>query len=221
MRSVDPVDEEAQRYQGMHAAQRQAMIERHRDSLDYFGYAPQALYWGTSEEQLARFGMLAGIGIRSGASLLDVGCGFGDLYCWLRSQDLVVDYTGLDISPEILAKGRELNPALRLVQGELFDFDWAPQSFDWVVLSGTLNWDVGEGSAYARRVIRRMFSLCRFGVAFNLLDIRTLDMTGLGEIVAYQPHKVLAFCEGITSDCTLYCDYLEDDFTIYMRRANV
>jgi len=214
-----PANEEGDAYQGMHAAQRQQMIERHQDSLDYFGYAPQALYWGTHEEQLARFMMLAGIGIRSGDSLLDVGCGFADLYRWLSSRDMAVDYTGLDISPEILAKGRELNPALRLVQGELFDFDWEAQSFDWVFLSGTLNWDVGEGSAYARRVIRRMFSLCRFGVAFNLLDIRTLDMTGIGEIVAYQPQKVLAFCESISPDCSLFCDYLEDDFTIYIRRV--
>jgi len=213
-----PVNEEGDAHQGMHATQRQQMIERHQDSLDYFGYAPQALYWGTHEAQLARFSMLAGIGVRNGDSLLDVGCGFGDLYRWLSSRDLAVDYTGLDISPEILAKGRELNPALGLVQGELFDFDWAPQSFDWVFLSGTLNWDVGEGSAYARRVIRRMFTLCRFGVAFNLLDIRTLDMAGIGEIVAYQPHKVLAFCESLSPGCSLYSDYIEDDFTIYIRR---
>jgi len=215
-----PANEEGDACQCMHAAQRQQMIERHQDSLDYFGYAPQALYWGTQEEQLVRFSVLAGIGVRSGDSLLDVGCGFADLYHWLSSRDLTVDYTGLDISPEILAKGRELNPALRLVQGELFDFDWAQQSYDWVFLSGTLNWNVGEGGAYARRLIRRMFRLCRFGVAFNLLDIRTLDMTGLDEIAAYQPHKVLAFCQSISPDCTLCCDYMEDDFTIYIRRVN-
>ncbi|HKI59956.1 MAG TPA: class I SAM-dependent methyltransferase [Mariprofundaceae bacterium] len=203
--------------QGMDAVQRQQMKERHQRSLSHFGYAPESLFWGSRGVQKVRFKALAGIGIAAGDSLLDVGCGFADLYSWLASHDLPVTYTGIDLSPEILDRAKELNPELQLLQGEIFDFDWPPQTFDWVFLSGTLNWDLKDEGEHVRRVIRRMFRLCRSGVAFNLLDARDFDARHLVELSAYEPEEMLAFCSQMTPDCCLRSDYLGGDFTIYMR----
>ncbi|GAV21222.1 methyltransferase domain protein [Mariprofundus micogutta] len=204
---------------GMDAGQRKEMIERHRDSVSYFGYSSEALYWESRGGQKIRFEALAEIGIRPWDSLLDVGCGFGDLYSWLNGKGLPVDYTGIDLSPDILAKGLEMNPGLKLLQGEVFDFDWAPESFDWIVLSGTLNWDLHDDGEYAMRVIDRMFKLCRNGVAFNMLDHRNIDAASLLELIAYDVDAVFSFCKKITPACQLRTDYLADDFTIYMRRS--
>lgn len=209
---------ESQAYQGMAGEQRREMIDRHQRSLSAFGYSPESLYWGSRGVQKIRFKALAGIGIADGDSLLDVGCGFGDLYSWLKGHEINVNYTGIDLSPDILGRGIELNPELNLLQGEIFDFDWLPQSFDWVVLSGTLNWNLADDGAYARRVITRMFRLCRSGVAFNMLDARKLDKAVLGQLVGFEPGAIMEYCREISSDCRLRHDYLDDDFTIYMRR---
>jgi len=210
-------EDEAQ--QAMSAAQRQRLIERHRYSFAEHGYAPESLYWGSREEQEIYFETLTEIGIIAGDSLLDVGCGFADLDSWLKARNLPVDYTGIDISPDILEKGIEGNPELNLRQGEIFDFDWQPQSFDWVLLSGTLNWDLGDNGAYALRVIEAMFRLCSKGVAFNMLDKRHIDETALAALFAYNPQEILNFCTEITPYCQLRDDYHDHDFTIYMRRS--
>ena len=202
----------------MDIRQRKRMIERHQQSLSHFGYSSEALFWESRKLQTIRFKVLAEIGIKADDSLLDVGCGFGDLNSWLSAHDLPVEYFGIDLSQDILNKGIELNQRLRLLQGEIFDFDWPAQSFDWVLLSGTLNWKLGDDGEYARRVIRRMFKLCRSGVAFNMLDNRELDSSTLCDLFAYDPGEMLAFCEDITPDCELRCDYHDNDFSIYMRR---
>ncbi|MDX8397741.1 MAG: class I SAM-dependent methyltransferase [Mariprofundaceae bacterium] len=203
----------------MHKKQRLRMIDRHRSSLNHHGYSPNALFWSSRGIQKTRFKVLSEIGVHSGDSLLDVGCGFGDLFNWLGSHDLATDYTGLDLSQEILDKAIEVNPQLHLLHGELFDFDWPMQSFDWVFLSGTLNWNLDDKGAYARRVITRMFELCRHGVAFNMLDIRKLNTTALGDLFAYDPDDILDFCQGLSDDCQLRSGYLDNDFTVYMKRS--
>jgi len=212
---------ENEAYQGMNGLERKMMIERHRKSLDDFGLAPETLFYKSRKEQDVRFEALTEIGIRTGDSLLDVGCGFCDLVSWLNGQEIIVDYTGIDLSPDILAKSFEINPDLKLQQGEVFDFDWSPQTFDWVFLSGTLNWNLADGGDYALRVIKRMFKLCRSGVAFNLLDIREMDASELGGLTAYDPEKILKFCMEITPHCHFRNDYADHDFTIYMKRAEI
>jgi len=205
---------------GMGAQQRRRMVERHRISLNQYGYSPDALFWSSRGIQKIRFRALADIGIGVGDSLLDVGCGFGDLNSWLSGAGLPVDYTGIDLSPDILAKGAEMNPGLKLLTGDLFDFDWSEQSFDWVVLSGTLNWNLNDDGEYARRVIQRMFELCRCGVAFNMLDLHSNDVKGMSDLIAYDVQEMLSFCLEIVPDCSCRSDYLANDFTIYMRRAS-
>jgi len=203
---------------GMDVRQRKRLIERHRKSLSHYGYSTEALFWESRGVQKIRFKALAEIGIDARDSLLDVGCGFGDLFSWLNGHALPVEYTGIDISQDILAKGIEMNPELDLRQGELFDFDWQPQSLDWVFLSGTLNWNLNDDGEYARRVIKEMFRLSRRGVAFNMLDKRDIDAASLRDLFAYDRDEILNFCREITPDCQLRTDYHKNDFTIYMRR---
>ncbi|MDX8407474.1 MAG: class I SAM-dependent methyltransferase, partial [Mariprofundaceae bacterium] len=194
----------------------------HRESLSKHGHSPHTLFWGSRGIQKIRFRVLSEIGIESGDSLLDVGCGFAELYGWLGSQGITVDYSGIDLSPDILARAgalhNKLSGGLRLQCGDLFDFDWPECSFDWVVLSGTLNWQLDDGGNYARRVIQRMFALCRRGVAFNMLNAKEQDMRALPDLVAYDRENMLDFCRSLAPESRCRDDYLENDFTIYMHK---
>jgi len=199
--------------------QRQQLIDKHRDSLNRHGYSPRSLFWESRAIQHARFKALVETGIRSGDSVLDVGCGFGDLRSWLMGQEIEVDYTGLDLSPELIEKARMLHARARFVDGDIFDLESGPQAFDWVVLSGTLNWQLDDGGDYARRVLARMYELCRKGVAFNMLNAHYWKKRPLLGLVAFDPDEMLAYCRQIAPECSLRTDYLDNDFTIYMQRA--
>jgi len=79
---------------------RKRIIDRHRDALLHFGYSPNSLYWSNREIQELRFQILLGTNTPpSVSSLLDVGCGFGDLYNFLKPQAIKTDYTGMTPNP--------------------------------------------------------------------------------------------------------------------------
>lgn len=198
----------------MEAGLRRRILSAHRDSLKRYGYSPWALYWSSREIQEQRFAILFEAGMQSGESLLDVGCGFGDLARWLEAQGCRVDYTGLDLSPELLEEGRRRYPDLELLEGDLFDLDPAPASFDWLVLSGTLNRDLGDGGDYARRLIRRMWQACRKGIAFNLLDARHGPTAERWDLQSFHPGEILRLVQAFAPRVQLRDGYLDNDFTL-------
>ncbi len=200
----------------MNKEQRKRIIDRHRDSLTRHGHHPNALYWSCKAIQEIRFKVLGEIGIESDDSVLDVGCGFGDFKSWSEAQDCPLDYTGIDLSPDLLTEARKRHQDGSFFDGDLFDMDFTDQSFDWVVLSGALNEQLHDEGAYARSVIKRMYVICRRGVAFNLLDARQFSVH---DLQSHDPIEILEYCAKLSPDCTLREAYLDNDFTIYMRKA--
>lgn len=199
----------------MKKEQRKRIVDRHRDSLTRYGYSSHALYWSSTKIQEARFGVLAEIGVQSGDSLLDVGCGFADFKGWFEKQGGGLDYTGIDLSPDLLAEAAKRHPDAELLLGDLFDMELADQSFDWVILSGALNELLHDDGDYARRTITKMYQLCRKGVAFNLLDGRHFKPH---DLQTHQPEDMLGHCRDICPGSVLRDDYLGNDFTIFMRK---
>ncbi|MDX8407939.1 MAG: class I SAM-dependent methyltransferase [Mariprofundaceae bacterium] len=202
----------------MKKEQRKRIVDRHRDSLKRHGYHPNALYWSTREIQEIRFEVLAGIGIEAGDSLLDVGCGFGDFKGWFEKQGGDLDYTGIDLSPDLLAAAAQRHPDGNFFCGDLFDMDFTDSGFDWVILSGALNELLHDEGDYARRVVRRMYALCRKGAAFNLLDARHFRAH---DLQTHMPDEMLAWCWGLCPASIVVDDYLKNDFTIYMHKGQV
>ena len=199
----------------MKKEQRKRIVDRHRDSLTRHGYHPNALYWSNREIQEIRFRVLAEIGIQSGDSVLDVGCGFADFKSWMAEQGRDIVYTGVDLSPDLMRVAREKHPHATLVCGELFDCDFAAGSFDWVVLSGALNEQLFDDGAYAHRMITAMFDLCHKGLAFNLLDARHLKAH---DLQSFKPEEILNYCRQLSPNVKVIDNYLDNDFTIYMKR---
>jgi len=199
----------------MKKEQRKRIVDRHRDSLTRYGYHPNALYWSSREIQEIRFRVLAEIGIESGDSILDVGCGFADFNRWIVEQGKPVCFTGIDLSPDLIRVARGKHPDAELLCGELADFDFKSGSFDWVILSGAMNEQLHDGGSYARRMIAAMYDLCRKGVAFNMLDARHLRAHDLQSV---DPYQMLDYCTALCPDVELHDDYLANDFTIYMVR---
>jgi len=195
---------------------RKRIVDRHSDSLKRFGYHPNALYWSNKKIQELRFKVLAAIGVQSGHSVLDVGCGFADLSSWFALENTEVDYTGIDISPHLIevAKGRHSH--LDLFVGELKDGNFKARSFDWILLSGALNEPYSDKGKYTRKTIKEMYRLCRHGVAFNLLNEHAVKAY---DLQSFEPEAVLEYCETLSANCELRTDYLDNDFTIYMRKT--
>ena len=112
-------------------------------------------------------------------SILDLGCGTGTLTHALLEKSASV--TGLDSSPEMIAKARRLYPGMdfRVLDARLmpwrnrFDIVFSNAAFHWIPDHGTL-----LNAVY--RVLKPQGKLvCEFGARFNILRISEAFRTAL------------------------------------------
>jgi len=195
---------------------KQNIILIQRDAYRRHGYHPNSLLWSSHEAQEIRFQILAQIGIEAGDSVLDIGCGFGDFSGFLEKHDKAVEYTGIDLSEDLVQEGRKQFPDINLITTDLFEFDPKPNSYDYVTLSGTLNRKYSGSEEYALEVIQRMFETCRKGVAFNLLNARHEWTAGRWDLQSFVPDELLQELNIKTAKSEVIDQYLDNDFTVYL-----
>lgn len=212
--------------------QRLRIQTRHKVSVDRYGCQPKALYWSNRDVQQVRFQILTEILPRATLlksrswSLLDVGCGFADFFGFLNQQDYFPKYTGIDVSPDVVRAAKIQQPEVKIKQGELSDFNFRQGKFDYVMLCGALNEVVEtevEGTAeqqgeYAKSVIYAMYQLCKKGVAFNLLDKRNQWVQSRFDLQSFEPLEIMEYCQSFANEVELIEGYLDNDFTIYLRK---
>ena len=204
----------------MQSKQRQRIIARHKSSLYQHGYGPQSLYWQDGQVQQLRFEVLLRCGIKSGDSVLDVGCGLADLKYYLDERGIEVDYHGVDLSPDLVEAAQTRDPQLSLVVGDLFDLDPPAESYDWVLLSGALNEPLGDNGEYMARCITRMYQVARKGIAFNLLNADYgWSEQQLYQLQPYSPADVIKLLQKLSTDVCSRDDYLETDVSYFVWKS--
>jgi SAM-dependent methyltransferase len=155
-------------------------IQRHyEETLSRFGATPQGLDWPNAKDLETRFSVMLGGAPRSPTPLrlLDVGCGVGLLldYIQAHGQADAWDYTGLDISPAMIAEARRRHPHTRFMARDLIADPDVDEAYDYAVLNGvfTVRRDVAheEMEAFVQTLLSAVWARCRVGLAFNVMSI--------------------------------------------------
>src|SRR5262249_34477738 len=98
---------------------------RYRERWLKYGYDPQSLGW-TKDCQWVRFAAaFEGLREEDCSSVLDFGCGFGDLLAFLRSKRWQGYYTGVELVEELMveaAKRHSTDTRASFVYSDLEDF---------------------------------------------------------------------------------------------------
>lgn len=197
---------------------------RHKASIERFGYKPQALFWTDQDAQLQRFKVLASLlpsvekPNHQAWSILDVGCGFADFYAYLNQAGYHINYTGIDVSPDMIDSAAWLHHGITLFEGELADQAFEENAFDFVFLSGALNEVVDETGAYAKSVIRDLYRIARVGVGFNLLNKHNPWIQSRPDLQSFYPASIAAFCERFADKVDWRSDYLPNDFSVFLNK---
>ena len=181
------------------------------------GMSYKTLNWGSIESQKLRFKVLAEIADLTGKKILDVGCGLGDFAEWFSSNNINVDYYGLDLTPELVNHAKVKYPNLNFVNGSIFskNINFLP-TFDFVFASGIFYTYTSDGEMLMKEAISNMWKLCKQGIAFNSLSIwsHSIDQD---EFYA-NPVEILEYCRTLTPWIKMRHDYHHKDFTVYLYR---
>ncbi|HCS12384.1 MAG: hypothetical protein COS82_06635 [Zetaproteobacteria bacterium CG06_land_8_20_14_3_00_59_53] len=178
----------------------------------------EALGYRASDSQVKRFEALVSVGNLNDCLVLDVGCGHGDLKGFLDARFHGFNYVGIDQMTEFVQQARHVYGQRPSCYFCVADFTQAelPRA-DYVFASGVLGYRCADPGYYFA-MIDRLFGAARRGLAFNMLDKEYFPDHPL--LVGHDVYEVLEYCRGLAPDAEMLRGYLDDDFTVLMRRGD-
>ena len=210
---------------------KERQIEYYERLLAEHGENYKALDWNSLESQRLRYKIFKEIFIygkkASGISVLDVGCGFGDLYGFFKAEGLLgrnrINYTGYDISPKLLAVARKKYSDAKFELTDILENRYVPKH-DYIFCSGIFNIQTSEKNEqldFVKEMIFRMYDLCNCGVAANFLSegampVSNLENLNSGSYFYFKPEEIMSFCRFVCTRFIMRHDYHPGDFTVYL-----
>lgn len=154
------------------------------------------------------------------ATILDVGCGTGDLVGFLLDKG-IKKYSGIDIFAPAIEKARQKYPQYRFIAGDFLKQTFQ-QKFDFVFCSGALTTKLDtDNYEILTSWIPKMWSFAQKGVGFNFLIENGADS---GDLFFYDPNRVFKICrkqipqakiESITTSAGMGNDFQELHVFLY------
>lgn len=190
-----------------------AIFRYHRDMAALHGAdSSYALGWRSDHDQQIRFAALAKIAPLNGKTILDAGCGYADLFSYLRDRFAITHYYGVEQIPELvdIAISRYGHlPKARFISGSFLNRELPV--CEYVFASGSLNYSSSDPT-FIYKAISKLYNYCSEGLAFNLLS----TVSAPGFLTAYTPEDILAYCRTLSRRVTLDDSYAAEDFTVFM-----
>lgn len=175
---------------------------------------PKTLGWKDSASQRTRFNAIAQQYDFNYKSVLDLGCGFGDLKLYLDEHFDLKSYTGIDQQKAFIAAAKLRD----IPQATFLHADFARcklSKHDVVIACGSLNY-YSSDPKYLYNVIKGMYDNANEAVIFNLLNSENFPTDAL--LQSYNPNDILTFCRTLTKQSVITQGYAADDFTVVMKK---
>ena len=186
----------------------------HKEQIQTYGEGTaEALGWENKEGQLQRFEVLSSIGDLNHRSVLDAGCGYGDLRGYLQDKYPDVRYFGIEQIPALLDIAAERYASLP--ETLFFQGDFASAELpvtDYILLSGSLNY-INSDPLFILKIIEKLFNNCRIAFGFNLLSYAD---PAQGLIVSYKPEFIREYCSRLSKNIRFFDHYKPNDYTLFM-----
>ncbi|MBK1647978.1 class I SAM-dependent methyltransferase [Rhabdochromatium marinum] len=187
--------------------------EFYQAAIDQHGATAEGVHWNSRYTQERRFDVLRALlpTDLSALTLVDAGCGFGDLYGYLAKDGARPGrYIGLDALENMVRVARERTGA------EIHQLDALTDplpSADYYLCSGAMN-TLTKYETYC--FIERCFAASRCGFIFNLL--RGVDDSAVFN--CRHPDEIREWAEQLGAAVSFREGYLHGDFSVAMLQAS-
>lgn len=125
--------------------------------------------WRSRQNQELRFQALAGIAGLEGQRILDLGCGLGCFYGYLKGKGWKGEYTGIDILGFMVKKAYRRFPEASFERRDILR-DPPKRKWDYVLINGVFNHKVKDNWAWIEAMVKTALAFTEKGLAFNVLN---------------------------------------------------
>jgi SAM-dependent methyltransferase len=178
-------------------------------SVIKYGVSPKGVHWISKETQEKRFEILLKF-IKDdlySSSLIDAGCGFGDLIKYFSSKNLYPkSYIGIDKEDFFIQIASSIYPNTKFLQLDILK-DKLPQT-DYYICSGAMNiLEENEMQLF----IKKCINSSKKGFIFNFLKKNTFN--------SVKKEDIISFCQKLNVAMKIEDNYLENDITIFLQKT--
>lgn len=193
-------------------------VERSKEiytkAFQQYGDDTRSCLW--DRPMIMRYQQLYKIAPLDHCSILDLGCGLGGFYEYLRDDCKVenLQYTGIDIIEGMIELASKKYPGAAFRTLDIFQ-EKLDTKYDYVFMCGTFNIEMEDSHVFLRKMLKEAFSYCKKGIAFNFISSYVNYKT---EGTAYHsPQDILSFCiENLSSKVDMHHHYEKCDVSMFV-----
>lgn len=203
---------------GLNKNDLEKMIDLYETRFKEHGYDPKSLGWMKGKQNM-RFSVLSSIGKLDYKSILDIGCGFGDLCQFLGQKFEGIQYCGIDCTASFITEANKRYAAdnVRFVLDDFLSAD--VRECDFALGSGIFNYQLSDQDNYEYifDVITKAFEMSAEGVAFDFLSDK-VDYKKYEVTFHSDPAKIIDFCYSLSRNVVLRNDYAPFEFAVFIAK---
>jgi ubiquinone/menaquinone biosynthesis C-methylase UbiE len=194
------------------------VVGRYTARFEQHGDDPRALNIGDPEKYRRQHSVHAAVGSLDGATLLDVGCGLGYFYEYLRQHHKNVRYIGYDLVEPFIVANRKKFPEGTFRVADI-SRDAIEDSYDYAILCQVFNnrYKDADNLEILRVAMNKCFSQAKKAVSIDMLS--TYVSYRDDNLYYFSPEEIFSIAKNMTPFVSLLHGYLEHHFTIQLFKA--
>ncbi len=200
----------------------QKTIDRYNQRLKEHGISEKALGWGDKGRSRLRFEILCSVWDFQDKVILDYGCGFGDLYQYIKETHAGnFKYIGIDLNENIIeiAKSRQYENAEFYVVSEQphLLLDKLNTKIDYILSSGIFNYKLANNSEFIKNTFTLFNKYSAKGFASNFLSDK-VDFKSESNHHS-NPAEIVDLCYQYSNNIVLKNNYMPYEFTVFVSKG--
>jgi SAM-dependent methyltransferase len=192
----------------------EAHLKGYSKTFDQHGESPKALQWQNYKSATLRYKQILSDLEPENTSILDVGCGMGDILPFIYAKATNFRYLGVDRNASFIDVANKRYEGHEFRVFDPFKDDLG-QTFDIVILCGALNANKPGWMENRQQKIKKLFSLANTAVVFNMAG--SLHHMEPDSRVAYaDAQEITEFCAKLSPKIVVKTHYHPKDFTVVL-----
>jgi len=180
----------------------------YQKSIKEHGISAQGVHWNSKYTQYKRFEIFTKLIKKDikDSIVIDAGCGFAEYYNYLQNNHKIPKrYIGIDIFEDMVDISSKRYPFLEFYTLDILEDELIYG--DYYLCSGAMNLLHKDKLFY---FIHRCYTHSAKGFIFNYLQSLTF--------VDISKEEIISYCKTLCDNIKIKDDYLDNDFTVYMKK---